>query len=132
ESGSMVARARRPHSGPSSSPCPLRAMSVFRSIVSGGTYFFTVDLDNCRSGLLVERAYDLGAAIRHVRDTHPFDVIAWVLLPDHLHALWTLPEDDAAVGLRWSLVKARFAGPASDPWQRGYRERRVRGEPAVQ
>ncbi len=89
-------------------------MLSFRSIVAGGTYFFSVDLGNCRSALLVERAYELGGAIRAVRDSHPFDVVAWAMLPDHLHAVWTLPDGDDDMSLRWALIKARFAAGMRD------------------
>ena len=103
-------------------------MLLSRSIVSGGTYFFTVDLDDCRSGLLVERAHEFGVAIRAVRHTQPLDVIGWVLLPDHLHAVWTLPDGDADVAGRWSRIRAHFAGDARDPWQKGWRERLLKDE----
>ena len=50
------------------------------------------------------------AALRHavndVRQTHPFDIDAWVLLPDHLHCIWTLPDGDRDFSKRWGLIKA--------------------------
>ena len=36
---------------------------------------------------------------------HPFTIDAWVLLPDHLHCIWTLPPDDANFGVRWAMIK---------------------------
>ncbi len=77
-----------------------------RLYVEGGTYFFTV-VTNKRRKLLCEEEsrLALNTAIKHVRSTHPFDIVAWVLLPDHLHCIWTLPQGDANFSLRWSLIK---------------------------
>jgi putative transposase len=44
-------------------------------------------------------------AVSHVRQTYPFEIDAWVTLPDHIHALWTLPYDDSDFGKRWGLIK---------------------------
>jgi putative transposase len=44
-------------------------------------------------------------AIRNTQTTHPFTIDAWVLLPDHLHCIWTLPPDDANIGVRWAMIK---------------------------
>jgi putative transposase len=68
-----------------------------------------------------------------VRATHPFDIVAWVLLPDHLHAIWQLPGADARTGLRWSLIKAHVtrASHAWLPEQSGNRSREKRGEGAL-
>lgn len=44
-------------------------------------------------------------AIKKVRERHPFYIDAWVLLPDHLHTIWTLPEGDSDFSLRWNLIK---------------------------
>lgn len=121
---------------------------LFRtSTLAGGTYFFTVDLEDRRSGMLVEHAYNLRSTVRLVRDRHPFDILAWVMLPDHLHAVWTLPEEDADAAMRWALIKARFASfivpeesasrsrPPSggaDVWQRRYREHLIRDDTDLQ
>ena len=43
------------------------------------------------------------------RRTHPFAINAFVVLPDHLHAIWTLPPDDSDFSVRWRLIKTRFA-----------------------
>ncbi len=103
--------------------------------VAGGTYFFTVDLDDRRSGLLIEHAYDLRTSVRLIRALHPFDVHAWVMLPDHLHAVWTLPDDDRDAAMRWSLIKTRFAEHVDTVggaiWQRRYRERRIHDDAAL-
>lgn len=58
-----------------------------RARVPGGTYFFTVNLADRRSRLLVDRIDDLRAALRHVHSRHPFAIDAMVVLPDHLHAV---------------------------------------------
>lgn len=77
-----------------------------RSPVAGGTYFFTLTSYR-RRPILTEAAlrHALRDAIRQTRIAHPFDIDAWVLLPDHLHCVWTLPPDDADFSLRWSMIK---------------------------
>ncbi len=50
----------------------------------------------------------LRAAVREVKRRHPFHIDAFVVLPDHLHAMWTLPEGDADFAMRWMLIKAGF------------------------
>ena len=80
-----------------------------RSRVPGGTYFFTVNLLERRRRLLVEHVAALRAAVRTVRDRQPFHIDAWVVLPDHLHCLWTLPPGDADYSGRWKAIKTAFA-----------------------
>ena len=75
----------------------------------GGTYFFTVNLAERSSTLLVDRVNDLRRAVRTVKQRHPFDIVAWVVLPDHLHAIWTLPDGDDDCATRWMLIKAGFS-----------------------
>ncbi len=65
-----------------------------RNRVSGGTYFFTVNLYDRRSEILTRNIDVLREAVRKVRARVPFHIDAWVVLPDHLHCLWTLPEGD--------------------------------------
>jgi putative transposase len=79
-----------------------------RNRVAGGTYFFTVTLRNRSSDLLVRRIADLRDAFRVVRNQRPFTLDAIVVLPDHLHALWTLPEGDTDYSGRWRAIKSRF------------------------
>lgn len=77
-----------------------------RAQVPGGTFFFTVVTYNRQSFLCDEDVRNaLRDAIAKVRARHPFNIDAWVLLPDHLHAIWTLPEGDADFSLRWNLIK---------------------------
>lgn len=77
-----------------------------RSYIPGATYFFTLTtLD--RRPILVQEPFRsaLRQAIIEVRKKLPFESIAWVLLPDHLHTIWKLPETDANFSIRWSLIK---------------------------
>ncbi|HEU0215680.1 MAG TPA: transposase [Stellaceae bacterium] len=80
-----------------------------RAFISGGTYFFTVNLADRRGTLLVDHIDALRSAFRYTRERHPFASDAVVVLPDHLHAIWTLPEGDTAFPLRWRLIKAAFS-----------------------
>jgi putative transposase len=58
---------------------------------------------------LTERIDSLRDAFREVKNAHPFDIDAIVVLPDHLHTLWTLPEDDDDFSLRWRQIKSAFS-----------------------
>ena len=80
-----------------------------RATTSGASYFFTVVTfrrkkfltdDDCRAWLR--------KAIIKTRARYPFTIDAWVLLPDHLHCIWTLPQDDADFSVRWNGIKRRF------------------------
>ena len=75
----------------------------------GATIFFTVALANRRSDLLVRKVNRLRESVKVARAERPFHVDAWVVLPDHLHAVWTLPEGDRDFSTRWRLIKGRFA-----------------------
>jgi putative transposase len=114
-----------------------------RNFIHGGSYFFTVNLADRRLRLLVEHIDALRAAFRYARARHPFTVEATVVLPDHLHAIWTLPEGDADFALRWRLIKTEFsrAVPRGEQisqsrsnkgergiWQRRYWEHTLRDE----
>jgi putative transposase len=80
-----------------------------RNRVPGATYFFTVNLFDRRSNLLVEHIDLLRKAVRGVRHKSPFAINAWVVLPDHMHCLWTLPEGDADFPARWREIKKSFS-----------------------
>jgi putative transposase len=84
-------------------------MRYRRAVIPGASYFFTVNLADRSARLLVERIADLREVVRDVRRAHPFRIVAWVVLPDHLHAVWTLPEGDADYATRWGLIKAGFS-----------------------
>ena len=71
-----------------------------RNFLAGGSYFFTVNLADRRRALLTDHVDLLRAAFRLVRAQHPFTIEAAVILPDHLHAIWTLPDGDADFATR--------------------------------
>ena len=118
-----------------------------RANAAGGTYFFTVALADRSSGLLVERVDLLREVVRTVRLRHPFEIVAMVVLPEHLHAMWRLPADDADYPTRWSLIKAGFSRGISKQerirpsrlakrergvWQRRYWEHPIRDDLGLQ
>ena len=80
-----------------------------RHRVPGGTYFFTVNLLDRNSRLLVEQIDVLRDAVRAVRARASFQIDAWVVLPEHLHCIWTLPPGDDDYSGRWHALKASFA-----------------------
>jgi putative transposase len=80
-----------------------------RNRVPGGTFFFTVNSLDRRSDLLVRQIDLLRKAIRQARVRAPFHVDAWVVLPDHMHCLWALPEGVADFPGRWRAVKTAFS-----------------------
>ena len=87
-----------------------RGMTEYRrNFVPGGSYFFTVNLADRRLRLLTDHIEKLRAAFRCTRRRHPFTVAAIVVLPDHLHAIWTLPKGESDFATRWRLTKATFS-----------------------
>src|SRR5207245_6681088 len=87
-----------------------------RNFIAGGSFFFTVNLAERRLRLLTQHIDELRTAFRETRRHHPFAIDAMVVLPDHLHTIWTLPEDDADFATRWRLTGYRrsfIAGCAS-------------------
>ncbi len=80
-----------------------------RAWVPGGTYFFTVNLLERDRGLLVEHVDVLREAFRVARAARPFEIVAMVVLPDHLHCIWRLPEGDADNATRWRQIKSAFS-----------------------
>jgi putative transposase len=80
-----------------------------RNRIPGGTYFFTVNLLERKSGLLVKHIGELREAVRVVRKKQPFHIDAWVVLPDHMHAIWTLPSGDDRYSDRWRAIKKAFS-----------------------
>ncbi|OWW18994.1 REP-associated tyrosine transposase [Noviherbaspirillum denitrificans] len=114
-----------------------------RNIIPGATYFFTVTLLDRSSALLTTHVETLRAAFRYTQQRHPFEVDAIVVLPEHLHAIWTLPPGDADYATRWRLIKGHFsrnipAGETRSPsrsgkgerglWQRRYWEHTIRDD----
>ena len=80
-----------------------------RHRVPGGTYFFTVNLLERQRRLFVTEIETLREAVRKVRAARPFLIDCWVVLPDHLHCVWTLPPDDADYPARWKAIKIAFS-----------------------
>ncbi len=72
-----------------------------RPHIPGATVFFTVTLAQRGSDMLVREIAALRDAVRATMAARPFHVDAWVVLPDHMHAVWTLPEGDADYSIRW-------------------------------
>src|SRR5436190_16677471 len=79
-----------------------------RAKVEGGTYFFTVTLADRSSDALVQHVDSFRDAYRWVQKHHPFETVAICVLPDHLHAIWTLPDGDTDFSTRWSLYQGSF------------------------
>ena len=77
-----------------------------RAMAAGSSYFFTV-VAYRRQSILCDEAIRnaLRASIETVREARPFVIDAWVLLPDHLHCVWTLPDGDADFSTRWMIIK---------------------------
>ncbi|MBC7859127.1 MAG: transposase [Burkholderiaceae bacterium] len=90
-----------------------------RALHAGGTFFFTV-LAYRRQKIFCDDAIRnaLHNAITSVRLQYPFDIDAWVLLPDHLHCVWTLPEDDANFSTRWMLIKRHVSFACRENYRR--------------
>jgi putative transposase len=101
-----------------------------RAYVPGGSYFFTVALLERRRCLLTQHIDVLHAAFAAVRRQRPFHIDAIVILPDHLHGLWTLPPDDADYSTRWRLIKAAFARSIA-PGERLSERRQPKGERGI-
>ena len=80
-----------------------------RAFVAGGCWFFTVNLLDRRQTLLVDHIEILREAVAATRQSRPFVIDAFVVLPDHLHAVWSLPPGDCDFSTRWRLIKNRFA-----------------------
>ena len=78
-------------------------------MVEGGTFFFTVALADRSSDLLVRHIDRLRRTYKSVQERYPFEFVAACVLPDHLHAIWSLPPGDASFPLRWSLIKSGFS-----------------------
>ncbi len=119
-----------------------------RAKIAGGMYFFTVVTEN-RAPIFHREpiARMLGRIIREAQRRWPFRVPAVVLLPDHLHAIWSLPRGDFAYSMRWGWIKKEFTqaylkiGGSTQPvsmsqqknrragvWQRKFWERSIRDE----
>jgi len=113
-----------------------------RSRSPGATFFFTVALRDRRADTLVRYVDSLRNAMRHERARRPFTVDAMVVLPDHVHAVWTLPSGDSVYSGRWRSIKSGFvrrlqtqglaftanAKGEHAVWQRRFWEHQIRDE----
>jgi putative transposase len=116
----------------------------FRRVrLAGATYFFTVALLDRGSGLLVEHIELLRLAVRKAKAARPFHIDAWVVLPDHMHCVWILPQGDGDYSTRWKNIKAEFSRSLEETeyrspvrvkkgergiWQRRFWEHTIRGD----
>lgn len=119
-----------------------------RASTKGGTYFFTVNTYRRQPVLIDEDVRDaLREGIDKTREVMPFQILAWVLLPDHLRCIWMLPEGDADFAKRWGMIKRHVSQCCGDRlnheewlsesrrkrnetslWQRRYWEHQIRDE----
>jgi putative transposase len=114
-----------------------------RAKIEGGAFFFTLTLADRSSDLLIREINRSRRAYKAVQQRLPFDTVAICVLPDHLHALWHLPNGDADFSSRWSLFKTSFSRglPATEArsaskirkrekgiWQRRYWEHTIRDD----
>jgi len=114
-----------------------------RAFAPGGTFFFTVNLTDRSKTLFTDHIDELRESIRRVRDAHPFHIDAMVVLPEHIHVIWTLPLGDTDYPTRWALIKSGFSRklPRTEYistsrnkkgergiWQRRYWEHQIRDD----
>lgn len=116
-------------------------MEYRRNYQAGGVYFFTV-VTQSRRPVLIEHITRLRLAFRQVKARYPFEIDAVVILPDHLHTIWRLSEDDNDYSRRWMVLKRIFSsglGPGvrtesqqvkreKGIWQRRFWEHAIRDE----
>jgi putative transposase len=113
-----------------------------RVFIEEGTYFFTITLKNRQSDFLTRYVENFKTAYRGVKKTRPFKTLAYVILPEHCHLIWKLPEDDFDYAGRWREIKKGFTKALLgkginfqknnhneyDLWQRRYWEQTIRDE----
>ena len=124
-------------------------MPKYLRVKDGNTYFFTVVTFDRRPILCLEESRNtLGKIITETRKSMPFIIDAWVLMPDHIHCIWTLPEGDTDYSKRWGVIKAAYTKKVgkslirielplsksrlkhreSNLWQRRFWENRIRND----
>jgi putative transposase len=108
-----------------------------RIFIPGQQYFFTVNLQNRRSTLLVDHIDILRQSYGAVMKTHPVETLAICILPNHLHCLWQMPDGDANYSQRWRLIKGHFTralrksgmiNAQEKVWQNRYWEHHIRDD----
>lgn len=117
--------------------------NYIRSQVAGGTYFFTLTLAQRNTNLITANIELLRLAYQRANTLHPFTTIAICILPDHIHAIWKMPQDDGDYALRWRMIKSQFSRNFSANqqrsnskikhrekgiWQRRYWEHQIRDD----
>ena len=110
-------------------------MQYRRARIKGGTYFFTVVTHKRQKIFSTQENIDLlRDAFQYVMKNHLFRMDSHVILPDHLHCIWTLPDKDRDFSTRWRLIKSHFtrhfqwATPGHSPWQKKFWEHVIRDE----
>jgi len=115
-----------------------------RTYIPGVAWFFTVNLAQRKGNyLLISHIDELRGAFRYIKKNYPFRLDAVVVLPDHLHCIWTLPVGDSNYSTRWSLLKGHFSRAVDRDerislsrqkrrergvWQRRFWEHRIRDQ----
>ncbi|MEP2530248.1 transposase [Shimia sp.] len=114
-----------------------------RDRTPGGTWFFTVCLRDRASDLLTRNVPVLRECVAGTMITQPFKARAWVVLPNRMHCIWTLPQGDADFSNRWKAIKGRFSRRMPDEaafvraarrprekgiWQNRFWEHRIRDD----
>ena len=117
--------------------------NYIRPKITGSTIFFSLALAHRKDDLLVREVGLLRACVGTVKAAHPFDILAFVVLPDHLHAIWQLPKGDCDFSNRWRRIKRDFTvalgqtRPRSESkvkkgeaglWQRRFWDHHIRDE----
>ncbi|QWF72051.1 transposase [Methylomonas paludis] len=117
-----------------------------RHFTPGGSYFFTVALHNRHASHLIDSIDLLRTAFRKTQTQKPFRIDAIVVLPEHLHCIWTLPDQDSDYPARWQLIKSVFSHELEKSgvpvirrndgsyliWQRRYWEHTIRNDSDMQ
>ncbi len=121
---------------------PIVMSNYIRPKITGTPIFFTLNLANRGTSLLVDEIETLRHAFTTTMNERPFTLNAIVILPDHLHTVMTLPESDSDYATRWRIIKARFsrkmakghvrqshiARKERGVWQRRYWEHHIRND----
>ena len=98
-------------------------------LVPGGTYFFTATLTDRSLTLLVDHIDNLCEAFRKAKIKRPFEIYSVVILPDHSHCIWTLPQSDEDYALKWREIKSAFSRsiPPKENRSQGRMNKKERG-----
>jgi len=119
-------------------------MPDYRRIhAKGACWFFTVNLQQRQQRLLIDEINLLKSCIKQVHKQKPFTINAWVVLPEHMHCLWTLPQGDEDYSGRWRAIKKAFSRALASTecrsatqkqraergiWQRRFWEHKIRDD----